>query len=83
MISSGVAAAARAIISRTRRVRALDLRALGVAEHLHVEQQRLLDLGGVEQAAAALGRDLRVVGQHDRRAEDRVVGRGGEHRDRC
>ena len=38
-----------------------------------MQQQRLLDLGVVEQVAVALGSDLRVVGQHDRRAEDGVV----------
>ena len=41
-----------------------------------MQQQRLLDLGAVEQVAAALGRELRVVGQHDRRAQHRVVGSG-------
>ena len=66
MMSSGVAAAARSSISRTAGSATLDLRALGVAQRVHVEQQRLLDLGVVEQVAAALGRDLRVVGQHDR-----------------
>ena len=45
-----------------------------------MDQQRLLDLGRVEQVALALGRDLRVVGQHDRGAEHRVVGLRGEHR---
>ena len=71
--SSGVTAAARSIISRTAGSWSLDLGALGVAEHLDVEQQRLLDLGVVEQVAAALGRDLGMVGQHDRRAEHHVV----------
>ena len=68
MMSSGVAAAARAIISRTAGSWLLDLLALGVAQRLHVQQQRLLDLGRVEQAAAALRRDLRMVRQHDRGA---------------
>ena len=49
-------------------------------ERVHVQQQRLLDLGGVEQVAEALGRELRVVGEHDRRAEHRVVLGVGEHR---
>ena len=56
--------------------------ALLVREREHVDQQRLLDLGRVEQAALALGRDLRVVGEHDRGAEHRVVLRRGEHRPR-
>ena len=47
-----------------------------------MDQQRLLDLGRVEQAALALGRDLRVVGEHDRGAEHGVVLRRGEHRPR-
>jgi hypothetical protein len=50
MMSSGVAAAARAIISRTVGSSCcLDLGALVVAQHLHVQQQRLLDLRRVEQ----------------------------------
>ena len=51
-----------------RGVVALDQRALVVGEREHVQQQRLLDLGAVEEIAAALGRDLRVLGQHDRGA---------------
>jgi hypothetical protein len=47
----------------------------------HVQQQRLLDLGAVEQVAAALGASCGMVGQHDRRAEQRVVGRRREHRE--
>ena len=78
--SSGVAVSARSIISRTAGILLRDLGALGVAEREHVEQQRLLDLGVVEEVAAALGRDLGMVGQHDRRAEHRVVLRRGEHR---
>ena len=74
--SSGVVAAARSIISRTAGSCRRDRRALAVAQRVHVQQQRLLDLGGVEQAAAALRRDLRVVGQHDRGAEQDVVGCG-------
>ena len=58
-----------------------DRLALVVAEREDVQQQRLLDLGAVEEVAAALGRELRVVGQHDRRAEQRVVGVGREHRE--
>jgi hypothetical protein len=54
--------------------------ALAIAERVHVQEQRLLDLGAVEQAAAALGRDLRVVGEHDRGPEQDVVLRGREHR---
>ena len=73
--------AARSSISRTAGSLLGDLVALVVAEREHVQQQRLLDLGGVEQVAAALGRDLRVVGQDDRRAEHRVVGGRGEHRE--
>ena len=46
-----------------------DLVALAVAEREDVQQQRLLDLGAVEQVAAALGCQLRVVGQHHRGAE--------------
>ena len=56
-----------------RRVLALDLLTFGVAQGLDMEQQRLLDLGRVEQAAAALGRDLRMIGEHDGRADHRIV----------
>ena len=79
--SSGVAAAARSIISRTAGSAAAISVALAVAEREDVQQQRLLDLGAVEEVAAALGGELRVVGQHDRRAEQRVVGVGREHRE--
>ena len=79
-ISSGVTARARSIISRTAGSCSAICRALLVAERLHVQQERLLDLGVVEQVAAALGRELRVVGQHDRGAEHHVVGRRREHR---
>ena len=48
-MSSGVAAAARVDHLPHRRILLLDLRALRVAEHLDVQQQRLLDLGRVEQ----------------------------------
>jgi hypothetical protein len=41
----------------------VELGALAVAQRQHVQEQGLLDLGGVEQAAARLGRDLRVVGR--------------------
>ena len=44
-----------------------------------MQQQRLLDLGRVEHAAAALGGELRVVGEHDRGAQHGVVGLRGEH----
>ena len=46
-----------------------------------MQQQRLLDLGRVEQAAAALGGDLRMVGQDDRGAEQHVVVGRGQHRE--
>ena len=74
-MSSGVAATARSIIARTAGSLLGDLLALVVGQREHVQQQRLLDLGRVEQVAAALGRELRVVGQDDRGAEHRVVGR--------
>ena len=47
-------AAARSTISAHRRVLLGDRLALAVAERVHVQQQRLLDLGAVEQVAAAL-----------------------------
>ena len=80
-ISSGPAASARASISRTFGSWSAIAVALVVAQREHVQQQRLLDLGRVEQVAVALRRDLRVVGQHDRRAEHRVVGVGGQDRE--
>ena len=58
-----------------------DRLALVVGEGEDVQQQRLLDLGAVEEVAAALGRQARVVGQHDRRAEQRVVVIGRQHRE--
>ena len=61
----------------------LDLGALGVAECLHVQHERLLDLGVVEEVAAALGRDLRMVGQDDRGAEHHVVLRARRARATC
>ena len=57
-----------------------DRRPLAVAERLDVQQQRLLDLRRVEQVAAALGREPRMVGQHDGGAEHRVVLGAREHR---
>ena len=58
---------------------ALDGRgALVVGERVNVEHQGLLDLGVVEQGSVALGGDLRVIGQHDGRAEHRVVIRCGQ-----
>ena len=63
-----------------RRVLLLDLGALLVAQRLHVEHERLLDLGVVEEVAAALGGDLRMVRQDDRRPEHHVVLGRGEHR---
>ena len=56
-----------------RRVGSGDLLPLAVAQHLDMQQQRLLDLGRVEQPTLALGRDLRMVGQHNRGADHRVV----------
>ena len=83
MMSSGVARD-RALDHRAhRRVGLLELGALAVAERQHVQQQRLLDLGRVEQAAAALGRELRVVGQHDRRAEHASSSSASPARGRC
>ncbi len=69
----GVAATARSTIARTAGSCSAICVALVVAERQHMQQQRLLDLGGVEQVAAALGRELRMVGEHDRRAQQRVV----------
>ena len=83
MMSSGVAAAARATISRTVGVGGLDLRALGVAQREHVQQQRFLDLGRVKQLAAAFGGDLRVIGQHDGGPDHRVVARAWRAPGRC
>ena len=57
-----------------------DLLALGVAQRVHVEQQRLLDLRVVEEIPPALRRELWMVGEHDRGAQHRVVLGGGEHR---
>ena len=84
-------AAAVQLLGRRRRARARSSRAppgpaaaissrSASRERVHVQQQRLLDLGVVEQVAAALGRELRVVGQHDRGAEHGVVVGRGEHR---
>ena len=52
-----------------------DLLALGVAERMDVEQERFLDLRVVEEVHTALGRDLRVIGEEDRRGQHGVVGR--------
>ncbi len=57
-----------------------DRRALSVGERVDVEDQRLLDLGVVEQVAVTARRDLRMVGEHDRGAEDRVVAITRQHR---
>ena len=51
-----------------------------VAQRVDVQQQRLLDLGAVEEVAAALRRDLRMVGQEDRGAQHGVVVGAGQHR---
>ena len=51
-----------------RGVLSADLLPLPVAQRVDVQQQRLLDLGVVEQVAPALGGELGVVGQHDGRA---------------
>ena len=56
-----------------RGVLARDLLALLIAEGVHVQQQRLLDLGVVEQVAEALGRQLGMLGQHDRRAQHGAI----------
>jgi hypothetical protein len=62
------------------RVSGVDRGAFLVAQHLHVQQQRLFDLGRVEQAAQALGRKPRVVGEHDCGADDHVVVVRRQHR---
>ena len=56
------------------RVAACDRLAFLVRECLHMEQQRLLDLGRIEQAPLAGASELGMVGEDDRRAEHRVVG---------
>ena len=55
------------------RILAGDLLALVVREGVDVQQQRLLDLRVVEEVAEALGRELGMVRQHDRRPEHRPV----------
>jgi hypothetical protein len=63
-----------------RGVLVLDLGALAGAQRVHVQDERLLDLGVVEEVAAALRGDLRVIGEHDRPADHHVVVRRGEDR---
>ncbi len=57
-----------------------DLLALLIGQRLDVQHQRLLDLRAVEEVVDGLRRDLGMVGQHERRREDRVVLRRREHR---
>ena len=64
-----------------RRVLCGDRLTLALRERLDVQQQRLLDLGVVEQVAQALRRHPRMVGEHDRRRQDRVVAWRREHRE--
>src|SRR5918911_499387 len=51
------------------RIRLAHLPLLLVGEREDVQDQQLVDLAAVEEVARALGRDLRVVGENDRRAE--------------
>ncbi len=53
--------------------------ALVIRQRVHMQHERLLDLGVVEQVAVAARRDLRVIGKHDRRPEDRVVVLARQH----
>ena len=55
-----------------------DLLALLFAQRVDVQEQRLLDLGRVEQVAQALRRHAGVVGQDDRRPQHRGVVRAGQ-----
>ena len=64
---------ARSIISRTAGSCPAICFALVLRQGVHVEQQRLLDLGVVEEVAEALRGQLRMVRQHDRRSENRPV----------
>ena len=71
-------AAARASVPRASSL-------LLVGQREHPEGQDLVDLGGVAQVARALGGDLRVVVEDDRRRQHHVV-RGAvadEHRERA
>ena len=63
------------------RVRRPGLRLLLVGEHQRAQAEDLVDLGAVEQVRRALGGELRVVGEDDRRREQQVgaLGRPGEH----
>ena len=78
-MSSGVEASARSTISRTAGSPAAISSRSASRERVHVEEERLLDLGRVEEAPAALGRELGVIGQHDRGAEDDGVVGSREH----
>ena len=59
--SSGVTASARSIISFTAGSCSSISARSRVAQRVHVEHERLLDLGVVEEVAAALRRDPRMV----------------------
>ena len=65
--------------SRIRGARGL---LLVVGERHRAQRQDLVDLGSVEQLARALGRDLRVVVEDDRRRQHDVAAGtvGDEHR---
>ena len=54
---------------RRARVGGARLALLGVGERHRAQREDLVDLGGVEEIARALGRDLRVVREDDRRRE--------------
>ena len=79
MISSPVVALARSSISRTGPSCSDDRLALAVAERMDVEQQGLFDLGAVEEVAAALRRDPRMIRQEDRGTENGGVVVAHEH----
>ena len=77
--SSGVTASARSIISFTAASCSSISARSPVAQRVHVQHERLLDLRVVEEVAAALRSDPRMVREHDRRAEHHVVVRRREH----
>ena len=69
--------------SRHLRVLNRDLLALLVGQRLDVQDERLLDLGAVEESLTLLRRDLGWSGSMERRREDRVRRTGVASTGRC